>query len=183
MAHYACRHGHEWTGLSNLSRKFHPGELDCPECGLRAEPKLKQSTDRRNGLQAVEHPAVAEAHDRFTRLVTEWECWAIDHRPGHRCWPRGQRDPHHLVPADWIRRTFADLPPDELALILYEPVIGASACRQFHAELEDRNDVILLHELDDAVRLFCQKIDRKYPGHQSMAARLEVESPPSRAAA
>lgn len=183
MARYHCRNDHEWTGKSSLSKSFTPGELTCPECGERAEPKLQQSSDRRNAVQAVEAPVVAEAHRRFTALVCEWPCWAIAHRPGHRCWPPGHVDPHHLIPADWIRRTFADLPPDELAVILYEPVLGAPVCRDFHDALERRSEVILLHELDDEVRLFCQKVDERYPGRPSMLARLELESPPARGVA
>ncbi len=168
MAHYACRNGHAWEGKSSLSRKFHSSELRCPECGSQNEPGMKSRA-------RSESPAVAEAHTRFSELVTEWPCWAKSHRSGHRCW--GPVDPHHLVPAEWIRRTFADLPDDDLALILYEPVIGAPVCRAYHEALENRSEVIAWHELDDEAKIFCRRIDEQYPGHQSMYERLKLESP------
>ncbi len=168
MANYACRNGHTWEGKSSLSKRFHPSELRCPECGSQNEPKMKARS-------RSEPPVVAEAHTRFSELVTEWPCWAKSHRRDHRCW--GPVDPHHLVPAEWIRRTFADLPDDDLALILYEPVIGAPVCRAFHEALENRSEVIAWHELDDEAKLFCQRIDEQHPGHQSMYERLKVESP------
>ncbi len=180
MANYSCREGHTWQGKSSLSRGFHPSEMRCPDCGCPSEPKLKQ-TSGRNAVQATESPAVAEAHTRFSDLVTEWPCWAKTNRRGHRCW--GPVDPHHLVPASFIRRTFADLPDDELALILYEPVIGAPLCRAFHEAVENRSEVIAWHELDDEVKLFCKRIDEKHPGHQSMYERLKLESPAREAAA
>lgn len=174
MANYNCRNDHAWKGKSSLSPGFHPSETRCPECGEAAEPKMKQGGGR-NGIQAVESPEIAEAHTRFSQLVTEWPCWAKTHRPGHRCW--GPVDPHHLVPASWIRHTFSDLPDDELALILYEPVIGAPVCRAYHEALENRSEVIAWHELDDEAKLFCKRIDERYPGHQSMYERLKLESP------
>ncbi|HSC21907.1 MAG TPA: hypothetical protein VLC07_09285, partial [Solirubrobacterales bacterium] len=44
MANYSCRRGHTWKGRSNLSKNCTPSELLCPQpdCGLRAEPKMKQ---------------------------------------------------------------------------------------------------------------------------------------------
>ncbi len=175
MARYHCPNGHTWQGRSSLSPQFSPAELRCPTCGAAAEPKLRQSGGRRNALQAAEPPVIAEAHRRFTALVTEWPCWARTHRPGHRCW--GPVDPHHLVPAAWIRQTFSDLPDDELAAILYEPAIGAPLCRAFHDAVETRAEVIHWHELDDECKLFCQRVDERYPGRPSMLERLRLESP------
>lgn len=175
MSTYRCPDGHTWQGLSTMNRRFHPSEASCPECGGRAAPSLKQSSGRRNGVQATEPRVVADAHLRFSQLVTEWPCWARSNRPGHRCW--GPIDPHHLVPATWIRQTFGDLPDDELAAILYEPAIGAPLCRAFHQAVEDRNEIIAWHELDDEAKLFCQRVDERYPGRPSMLERLRLESP------
>lgn len=182
MANYACRNGHTWKGKSNLSHGFHPGELNCKECGERADPKLKQSASR-NGVQAVESDLLAEAHERFSDLVTESPCFLADRiagrprRPDHRCWPANHRDPHHLVPASWIKATFRDLPDVDLADILYAPIIGAPLCRVGHEAVEARTDFIYWHELDDEAKEFCRQVDEKYPGRPSMLARLELESP------
>lgn len=182
MANYSCRNGHTWEGKSNLSCNFHPGELRCPECGEGAEPKMKQSAGR-NGVQAAESRILTDAHTRFTCLVSESPCFLADRiagkprRPGHRCWPAGMRDPHHLVPANWIRATFGELPDVELGDILYAPIIGAPLCRVGHDAVEARTEFIYWHELDDEAKEFCRRIDEKYPGRPSMLARLELESP------
>jgi hypothetical protein len=182
MARYACPNGHEWTSLSKLSKNFDPACLLCPDCGAAAKFG-RNSTSTGFGLKAMaETPEHRAARERFDRLVCEWPCWGKRHRPGHSC--RGPKDAHHLVPKDWIGRTFSDLPEDELLAIMFEPVIGMPACRfVLHDALETRADVVLLHELRDDVRLFCKSIDEKYPGHPSMLGRLELESPPSRALA
>lgn len=182
MADYSCRNDHAWKGKSSLSPRFHPSELRCPDCGCQAEPKLKQSSGRRNGVQASESPIVAEAHARFTTLVTEWPCFLADkvagkpRRPDHRCW--GRKDPHHLVPADWIRRTFGDLPDVELADILYAPILGVPLCRLVGHEAVERavSEHIYWHELDDEAKDFCRRIDERY-GRESMLERLRLECP------
>lgn len=179
MASYSCRNGHAWKGKSSLSRGFHPGELRCPECGS----SFKQGAGRPNGVQAAESSVLAEAHERFSALVTESPCFLADRiagqprRPDHRCWPAGSRDPHHLVPASWVKATFRDLPDVDLADILYAPIIGAPLCRVGHEAVEARTDFIYWHELDDEAKEFCRRIDEKYPGRPSMLARLELESP------
>lgn len=181
MANYACRNGHAWQGKSSLSAGFSPAELRCPECGAGAEPKLKQSSGRRNAVQAGESPVIAEAHARFTALVTEWPCWFTDRvegkrrRPDHRCW--GRRDPHHLIPASFIREHFGDLPDPELADILYAPIIGVPLCRAAHEAVERRSDYVYWHELDPELIDFCQRMDRRYPDRSSLTARLRLESP------
>lgn len=176
MGKHSCENGHEWKSRFQPA----PSELRCPDCGEYAQPKLKAKSTG-YGLRAPESPTVAAAHERFTELVTEWPCWAKAHRPGHICW--GPVDPHHLVPASWIKSVFGSLPSELLAEILYAPVIGCPACRKFHDGLENRSEIILLHELDDEVRLFCKRIDEEYPGRPSMLARLELESPPARSEA
>lgn len=177
MGWQSCPSGHRWRTCFQPS----PRELFCKECGEGAVPALKAASNRRNALQVAEAPVVADAHLRFTQLVTEWPCWAKENRRGHICW--GDIDPHHLVPAGFIRSAFSDLRPDEMAEILYEPVLGAPVCRSFHEALENRSEVIHWHELDDEVKLFCKRIDERFPGHQSMLARLELESPAERRAA
>ena len=182
MANYSCSNGHAWTGRSSLSQKFSPSEMLCPKCGVPAEPKLKASSGRRNAVQATEPAPVAEAHQRFSELVTEWPCFLADkvggkpRRPDHRCW--GPKDPHHLVPADWIRRVFADLPEVELADILYAPIIGVPPCRLGHEAVERGvSEHIYWHELDDEAKDFCRRVDERYPGRESMLSRLRMESP------
>jgi hypothetical protein len=181
VAYYSCRNGHFWQGRSSFSAGFHPSEMRCPECGCASEPKLKQSSGRRNAVQAAEPPAIAEAHDRFTTLVTEWPCFFTDkvagnpRRPGHHCW--GRKDPHHLVSADWMRRTFTGLSDVELADILYAPVIGVPLCRVAHEAVERAiSEHIYWHEVDDEAKEFCKQVDERY-GRESMLERLRLECP------
>lgn len=182
MARYACPNNHEWRGLSKLSAKFDPACLLCPTCGAAAKFGRKAPASTGFGVKAqAETPEHRAARERFNRLVGEWPCWAKAHRAGHRC--RGPVDAHHLVPKDFIQQVFGDLPEDELLLILFEPAIGAPACRfVFHDALERRSDVIAWHELDDEAKLFCRSVDERHPGRRSMLGRLELESPRSRAA-
>lgn len=182
MANYTCRNGHTWKGPSSLSRKFEPADLICRECGLSADTKLKANGNRRNAVQAAEPPAIAEAHLRFTALVTEWPCFLADQvagkprRPDHRCW--GRKDPHHLVPADTIRRVFGDLPDVELADILYAPILGVPLCRDGHEAVERGvSEHIYWQEVDDEAKEFCRRIDERYPGRESMYSRLQIECP------
>lgn len=176
MGWQTCPSGHRWKSRFQA----HPSELFCKECGEAAVPTLKAKTGGTGLSAAPESPILAEAHLRFTQLVTEWGCWARDNRLGHRCW--GPLDPHHLAPASWIRQTYRDLPDDELAAILYAPILGCPACRLFHEGLENRSEVIYFEELDPELIEFAQKVDRRYPDRPSLLARLELESPRKAAA-
>jgi hypothetical protein len=189
MANYRCSNGHTWTGKSSLSKGFNPGELLCPKegCGLPNEGMKSQSGG--SSLRKAEPPILAEAHTRFTQLVTEWPCFFTDsvnrelRRPGHQCWPRRHRDPHHLIPASWIKEHFGDLPAVDLADILYAPDIGVPLCRRAHEAVENRSDFIYWDELDPELLDFCRRIDAKYPGRPSLLERLKLESPVRKAAA
>jgi hypothetical protein len=172
MGKQICSNGHQWQS------RFHPSpsELRCPEdgCGLPAEPTLKARSGG-SGLSAPESRSLADAHARFSTLVTEWPCFFREHRRGHTCW--GDIDPHHLVPASWIKQTFRDLPDVELADILYAPIIGTPLCRKAHEAVEARTEFIHWHELDPELIEFCKAIEAKYPGRPSMLERLKLESP------
>lgn len=177
MGKQTCPSGHTWKTKFQAS----PRELFCRECGERALPSLRAKSSG-PGLRAeAESPTLAEAHARFTQLVCEWPCWARENRPGHKCW--GDIDPHHLVPASWIRQTYGTLPSELLAAILYAPILGAPVCRAFHEALENRSEVIAWHELDDELKVFAHRVDESYPGLPSFMARLELESPKRKAAA
>jgi len=190
MANYRCSNGHTWTGKSSLSKSFNPGELLCPKqgCGLPNEG-MKSNGNGSSSLRAVESPVLAEAHSRFTQLVTEWPCFFADtvnrelRRPDHQCWPRRHRDPHHLIPASWIKQHFGDLPDVDLADILYASIIGVPLCRRAHEAVEARTDFIYWHELDPELVEWCKRIEAKYPDRQSILERLKLESPVRKAAA
>lgn len=179
MGKQTCRNGHDWKSRFQPS----PAELRCPEpgCGLYAEPSLKAKSGG-HGLQSEpESSVLAEAHGRFSTLVTEWPCFFADkvsgqrRRPGHHCW--GDIDPHHLIPADFIRKYFGDLPDPELADILYAPIIGVALCRTAHEAVEARTDFIHWQELDPELVVFCVRMDKRYPERRSLLERLKVESP------
>ncbi len=173
MGRQVCPSGHEWKTRFNAS----PRERFCPEdgCGLPAEPTLKQRNGGA-GLGAPEPRVIADAHTRFSSLVCEWPCWFSERRSGHTCW--GDIDPHHLVPADWIRQTFRDLPDVDLGDILYAPIIGVPLCRKAHDAVERRvSEFIYWHELDPECVEFCKQVDAKHPGRPSMLERLKLESP------
>jgi hypothetical protein len=176
MANYACANGHTWSGKSNLSKGFSPSELRCPEmgCSLPAEPKLKQGSGGM-GSSAPESRVLADAHTRFSSLVTEWPCFFADRRAGHGCW--GPRDPHHLLPASWLKATFGDLSDIDLADILYAPIIGTPLCRKAHEAVEARTEFIYWHELDPELIEFCKRKEEEFPGRPSLLERLKLESP------
>jgi hypothetical protein len=197
MANYRCSNGHTWKGKSSLSKGFNPGELLCPEegCGLPNEG-LKSNGSGSSSLRVVEAPVLAEAHDRFSQLVTEWPCFFTDTVNGkarrrderdpeldHRCWPHRHRDPHHLIPASWIKEHFCDLPDVELADILYAPDIGVPLCRKAHEAVEARTDFIYWDELDPELIDWCRRIEAKYPNRPSILERLKLESPVRKAVA
>ena len=119
MGRQVCGNGHEWK----TRFQPYPSELRCPKdgCGLSAEPSLK-SKGGGLGSSAPESRILSDAHTRFSLLVTEWPCFFSERREGHGCW--GPKDPHHLIPAAWIKATFRDLPDVDLASILYEPIVG-----------------------------------------------------------
>jgi hypothetical protein len=111
MGNQVCSNGHRWK------TRFQPAssELRCPEpgCGLPAEPTLKARSTALGG-GAAEPKVLAEAHSRFSALVTEWPCFFADavegrpRRPDHNCW--GPKDPHHLIPARFIKAHYGELP-------------------------------------------------------------------------
>jgi hypothetical protein len=176
MADYACSSGHTWSGKSSLSKGFSPSELRCPEmgCNLPAEPKLKARGNGR-GSGATEPRVLADAHTRFSSLVTEWPCFFSEHRRNHQCW--GPKDPHHLLPASWIKATFRDLPDVDLADILYAPIIGVPLCRKAHEAVEARTEFIYRHELEPELLVFCERKEQEFPGRPSLLERLKLESP------
>src|ERR1700749_1029135 len=143
MGNQVCSNGHRWKTRFTPA----PSELRCPEdgCGLPAEPTLKARLGG-PGLGAPEARPLADAHARFSGLVTEWPCFFKEHRCGHSRW--GDIDPHHLIPADWIKQNFRDLPDIELADILYAPILGTPLCRKAHEAVEARTAYIHWHELD-----------------------------------
>jgi hypothetical protein len=161
-----------------------PHETNCPECGGRLLTGMERNAKKRGGssLRAEpEPPVIAEAHTTFSQLVTEWPCFLKDtidgkrRRPDHECW--GPVDPHHAVPASWIRGNYSDLADDELAKLLYAPIIGIPLCRRGHQEVEDTNERIYWEELDRELILWVEGIDAKYPDRPSMLTRLQLESP------
>lgn len=173
MAKQHCANGHQWKSAFQPR----PSELRCPKdgCGLPAEPKLKARSGP--GLRAEPEPRIlADAHSRFSTLVTEWPCFFRARRKGHTCW--GDLDPHHLVPASWIKQTFGDLPDVDLADILYAPIIGVPLCRKAHEAVEARvSEFIYFDELEPECVQFCKEVDEKCPGRPSMLERLKLESP------
>lgn len=159
-----------------------PDEVICPNpgCGGRLETGMERNAkakvrSRSGGL----HDVSSAAH--FSNIVRSWPCWAAKNRQGHSCW--GRVDPHHLVPADWIRTTYGDLPESGLLRILFNPLLGAPLCRGFHEAIERRSEVIHFEELDPELVEFAEHVDDTYPGLPSMLARLELESPRREAAA
>lgn len=178
MGRQVCGSGHEWRSRFQP----HPSELRCPEdgCGLPAEPTLKAKSGGL-GSSASESRVLADAHSRFTSLVTEWPCFFADRPQGHTCW--GDIDPHHLVPASWIKQTFRDLSDPELADILYAPIIGTPLCRKAHEAVEARTQFVYWHELGPELIEFCKQIEAKYPDRPSILERLKLESPIKQGAA
>lgn len=178
MANYHCRHGHTWKGKSSLSKAFDPAELICPKCEAPAETF---NGTGQSSLRKAESGVLAEAHARFTTLVTEWPCFFADRangvlrRPDHSCW--GRKDPHHLIPARFIKAHYGDLPDPELADILYAPIIGVPLCRRAHDAVERHSDYVYRHELDPALIVQCQEWERRYPDRRSLLEQLRLESP------
>lgn len=178
MGKQVCSNGHQWK------TRFQPvpSELRCPEdgCGLPAEPMLKARSGG-PGLGTPESRPLADAHARFSGLVTEWPCFFADavegrrRRPGHNCW--GPKDPHHLIPARFIRAHYGDLPDPELADILYAPIVGVPLCRAAHDAVERHSDYVYWHELDPELIAQCQEWERRYPDRKSLLEQLRLESP------
>lgn len=67
MANYSCANAHTWKGVSSLSPRFTPTELDCPveSCGLKALPKLDRSKPL-NRVSERKREQVARAGSTFT---------------------------------------------------------------------------------------------------------------------
>jgi hypothetical protein len=181
-----------------------PDETHCPTCGGRLSTGMernakKKASQRAGGLRDISDAEVA-ARREFSRLVLEWPCWALKHRPcqqcegrgfnegtgevcslcngdgAHHC--RGRKNAHHLLPVDWLRATYGDLPEADFLEIAFAPIIGCPACQHnFHAALESRADVIHFDELDEELIEHCKRIDARYPQRPSMLHRLQVESP------
>lgn len=167
-----------------VGSKKHRGEMQCPEhtdCQLRDKPK-KQNT--RSAIKTTRQ--YQGANRIFNNQVCACRCFFADNdeednprRPGHTC--RYPLDAHHLVSKDWIWQTFGDLPLNELLAIMFDPRLGAPLCRTAH-------DLVTYSTAPDAciyfeeIRFecieFCEAIDAKYPGRQSMLERLRLENPP-----
>lgn len=175
---FHCRNKHDWE-----SERFEaePWEKHCPDCGSPALSGLSQKINGPGLRRDAESDVLAEAHARFSQLVKEWPCWfswkieGERRRPDHHCW--GPRDPHHLIPASFIREHYGELPDIDLADILYDPIIGVPLCRKGHQEVEARTAYIYFDELDDELIEFCIRKDGQYPDCQSLLERLMFESP------
>ena len=165
MANYACAKGHTWTGRSSLSRKFNPVELQCPQpdCGLRADPKMKQG----GGFKADNESAARKAaRQHFNAAVLRHGCFYSAYRSptgkprreGHVCdYPI---DAHHMVEKSWIESNFADLPKDELLRILFDPRIGAPLCRSGHEGVKTL--LIYWDEVSEDCKEACREVDAKW---------------------
>lgn len=165
MANYACRNGHTWKGRSSLSRDFTPSELECPqpECGLRAEPKLKQGS----GFKAEnETSARQRAREHFNAVVLSHRCFYSAYRSptgkprreGHVCEP--PYDAHHLVEKRFLETNYSDLPEEELLAILFDPRIGAPLCRGGHENVKSLR--IYWDEVSPDCKQACQEVDEKW---------------------
>lgn len=176
------------TGMERNSRK----RASRAGGRLREESAAETAARQRFNTLVLEWPCWARKHrpcevcqgsgfvtggvDLATGEIEEVTCAACHGDGKHHC--TGPKDAHHLVPKDWIREVFGDLPEVDLLDILYDPLIGAPACRYgFHEALEKRKDTIAWHELDDEAKEFYRRIDEKYPGRPSMLERLKLESP------
>lgn len=160
-----CPKGHE----VKLGWNPDPAELTCREHGVRLETGMQaKAKQRRSGGLRETSSAEDDARLRFNQIVCEWPCYFVGRRAEHRCW--GRKDAHHLVPKDWIRRTFGDLPEGDLLAILYAPIIGASLCLAAHEAIGARTDFIYRHELDPELIEFCEAKGN------GMLGRLELES-------
>jgi|GEM_PF-1872546 len=168
MANYACRNGHTWKGRSNLSPGFHPRELLCPQpnCGLRAEPKLKQG----GGFKADNESAARRAaRQHFNDVVLKHGCFYSTYRPvgppaekprreGHVCEP--PYDAHHIVEKRFIETNYSDLDEADLLAILFDPRIGAPLCRGGHENVKTL--LIYWDEVSAACKQACQEVDEKW---------------------
>jgi len=190
------------------TREFNraPDETHCtkPGCGARLETGMERNArkkaGKRGGRLRDESSAEQIARATFSKLVCEWPCFALLHRACEHCLGngcihdtgevcvvcngdkkhhcRGRRNAHHLVPVDWLRDTFSDLPEPAFLDIAYAPILGAPACQHnFHAAIEARSDFIYWHELDPELIDFCKRIEAKYPDRPSLLERLKLESP------
>ena len=163
MANYHCRNDHVWLGCSRLSPRFSSVELNCPECGCRAESSLKQG----GGFKADnESPARRAARQAFNRAVKQHGCFYSAYRTkdgkprrkGHICtYPL---DAHHIVEKNWIERNYADLSEDELLSILFDPRIGIPLCRNGHANVANLR--IFWDEVSGECKEACREVDQRW---------------------
>jgi hypothetical protein len=165
MANYRCRNGHTWLGRSKLSPDFSSRELFCPQpdCGLPAEPKLKQG----GGFKADnESTARQEARQHFNAVVLAHGCFYSAYksptgkprRQGHICEP--PYDAHHIVEKNFIETNYADLPEEELLRILFDPRIGAPLCRGGHENVKSLH--IYWDEVSEECKEACREVDAKW---------------------
>ena len=204
MARFHCPVGHTVPVKPvKGTMQYDPATLFCPTHQCRLETGMERNAKRKarsgGGLRQVTD-AEAVARRTFSRLVCEWPCWALKHRPcsgcegrgfiepsgevcalcdgdgNHHC--RGRRNAHHLLPVSWLRDTYGDLDEPTFLEIAFNPLIGAPACEHnFHAALEARTDVIHFDELDPELIEFVKRLESRYPDRPSPLSRLETESP------
>lgn len=162
-----------------------PDETHCPECGdgrllTGMERNARKKASQRNGRLRNQSDAESRAAEEFhERVAPSGEaCWAKTARHGHVC--RGRIEAHHILPLDWWRKAFGDLPEDELLALMYAPVIGAPLCGGFHVAVTPgvggRKDFIYFNELDRELIEHCERLDLEYP-NRGVLARLEFECP------
>jgi hypothetical protein len=164
------------------TREFNraPDETHCPQpgCGARLETGMERNARKRasrnNGRLREQSRAESEAAEEFHAIVVSLGCWAKDHRKDHVC--RGRVEAHHIVPASWLRKTFADLPEGRLLALEYNPIVGAPLCGSFHAALTAKTERIYFEELDRELIEFAERLDHEFPG-RGVLGRLQLECP------
>lgn len=176
------------------TREFNraPDETHCPQfdtdtgeiCGGRLETGMERNARRKaarsNGRLRERTDAESRAAEEFhDRVAPSGEmCWAKIARKDHVC--RGHLEAHHILPVDFWRQRFGDLPEEKLLALMYAPIIGAPLCGGFHADITPgvggRRDRIYFDELDRELIEHCERLDLEYPG-RGVLARLQLECP------
>lgn len=199
-----CPQGHVIEGLPFNTRGAICPEHNVP---LKTGMQMRQGKGlkRSSGFRRQnESPAEREARQEFHRVVCRDGCWARRYRPCSICLGKGETPSivdgrvfccstcdgtgqhvcsgpvfgHHLLPYEWLKRVFSDLPESEFLAIAYNPLIGAPACTfNFHAALESRSALIYYDELEPELIDWLKELEGKYPGRPSLLGRLELESP------
>lgn len=163
-----------------------PHETHCDQAGCDGrlltgmERNARKKASRNNGRLRNQTDAESRAAEEFHELVapTGEACWAKEARYGHVC--SGNLEAHHIIPLDFWRRAFGDLPEEERLKLMYAPVIGAPLCGRFHASITPsvggKKDTIYFTELDRELIEHCERLDLQYPD-RGVLARLQHECP------